>query len=174
MLKLKIDIESPDKQAGFYQRRFVEDAKTDALNAKWKGYYKLTIPDNSSDDFIKKNWKTLLTSIEASNPGVEINGTKGFDENILVGKIFGGIFGAEEFILPSNGKLITFTRLRFIRSTRKIEEAKIPSVKLLDGTYMDYEEYQEKRKAEKKDGNNTNDVTTTEQGVINDTDDLPF
>lgn len=171
-LKLKFDIEPPDEQAGFYQRKFVEDAKTDALNAKWKGYYKLSIPDNSSEEFIKKNWKTFLTSIEESNPGVKINGSAGFDENILVGKVFGGIFGFEEFTLPSNGKVITFTKLRFARSTKNISEAKIPSVRLLDNTYMDYEEYKEKKKAELQ-GNNSNN-TETEQGVINDTDDLPF
>lgn len=171
-LSLKIDIEAPDEQAGFYQRKFVEDAKTDALNAKWKGYYKISIPDNSSEDFIKKNWKTLLTSIEESNPGVKINGAAGFDENILVGKVFGGIFGLEEFTLPSDGRTITFTRLRFVRSTKNISEAAIPSVKLLDGTYMKYEEYKEKKKAEREGTNNN--TATTEQGVINTTDDLPF
>ena len=165
ILKMKFDIEAPDEQAGFYQRKFVEDAKTDALNAKWKGYYRLTIPENSSEDFVKKNWKTFLTSVEESNPGVNINGTAGFDENILVGKIFGGIFGLEEFTLPTDGRTITFTRIRFSRSTKNIFEAKIPSVKLLDGTYMDYDDYTEKRKAE-REGTTNNDVAT-EQGVIN-------
>jgi hypothetical protein len=170
VLKLKFDIEAPDEQAGFYQRKFVEDAKTDALNAKWKGYYRLTIPDNSSEDFVKKNWKTFLTSVEESNLGVKINGTAGFDENILVGKVFGGIFGLEEFTLPTDGRTITFTRLRFPRSTKNISEAKIPSVRLLDGTYMDYEDY----KNSKKSNNNETNNTATEQGVINTTDDLPF
>jgi len=170
MLKLKFDIEAPDEQAGFYQRRFVEEAKADALNTKWKGYYRLTIPDNSSEDFVKKNWKTFLTSIEESNPGVKINGTAGFDENILVGKVFGGIFGLEEFTLPTDGRTITFTKIRFPRSTKNITEAKIPSVRLLDGTYMDYEEY----KNNKKSSNNETNNTPTEQGVINTTDDLPF
>ena len=170
ILKMKFDIEAPDEQAGFYQRKFVEDAKTDALNAKWKGYYRLTIPENSSEDFVKKNWKTFLTSIEESNLGVKINGTAGFDENILVGKVFGGIFGLEEFTLPTDGRTITFTRIRFSRSTKNIFEAKIPSVKLLDGTYMDYEDY----KNSKKSNNNETNNTATEQGVINTESDLPF
>ena len=170
ILKMKFDIEAPDEQAGFYQRKFVEDAKTDALNAKWKGYYRLTIPENSSEDFVKKNWKTFLTSVEESNPGVKINGTAGFDENILVGKVFGGIFGLEEFTLPTDGRTITFTRIRFSRSTKNIFEAKIPSVKLLDGTYMDYEDY----KNSKKSNNNETNNTATEQGVINTESDLPF
>ena len=172
ILKLKFDIEAPDEQAGFYQRKFVEEANADALNAKWKGYYRLTIPDNSSEDFVKKNWKTFLTSVEESNLGVKINGTAGFDENILVGKVFGGIFGLEEFKLQTDGRTITFTRIRFSRSTKNINEAAIPSVKLLDGTYMKYEEYTEKRKAERE--GTTNNNATTEQGVISDSDDLPF
>lgn len=170
ILKMKFDIEAPDEQAGFYQRKFVEDAKTDALNAKWKGYYRLTIPENSSEDFVKKNWKTFLTSVEESNPGVKINGTAGFDENILVGKVFGGIFGLEEFTLPTDGRTITFTRIRFSRSTKNIFETKIPSVKLLDGTYMDYDDYTESKKENKEESK----TQTTEQGVINDSDDLPF
>lgn len=170
-LVLQIDLESPDEQAGFYQRKFTEDAKTDALNAKWKGYYKLSIPDNSSEDFIKKNWKTFLTSVEESNPGVQINGTAGFDENILVGKLFGGIFGPEEFQIPSSGKVITFPRLRFVRSIKTVSEAKIPSVKLLDGTYMDYEEYENNRK---ENSNKSNNTTTVEQGIIDSDSDLPF
>lgn len=172
MLKLKIDIEAPDEQAGFYQRKFVEDAKTDALNAKWKGYHRLTIPDNSSEEFAKKNWKTFLTSIEESNAGVKINGSAGFDENILVGKVFGGVFGLEEFTLLSTGNTITFSRLRFVRSTKTISEAKVPNVKLLDGTYMDYEEYKAKKKAE-REGKSGND-TETDQGIINENDPLPF
>ena len=171
-LSLKFDIEAPDEQAGFYQRRYVKDAEKDALNAKWKGIYKLSIPDNSSEDFIKKNWKTFLTSIEESNLGVQINGTAGFDENILVGKVFGGIFGLEEFVLPSDGKVITFTRIRFPRSTKNIFEAKIPSVRLLDNTYMDYEDYINDKK-ENKNGTNNN-ASTFEQGVINSDSDLPF
>lgn len=170
ILKMKFDIEAPDEQAGFYQRKFVEEAKTDALNAKWKGYYRLTIPENSSEDFVKKNWKTFLTSVEESNPGVKINGTAGFDENILVGKVFGGIFGLEEFTLPTDGRTITFTRIRFPRSTKNIFEAKIPSVRLLDNTYMDYEEY----KNSKKSNNSESSNVATEQGIINSGDDLPF
>ncbi len=170
ILKMKFDIEAPDEQAGFYQRKFVEEAKTDALNAKWKGYYRLTIPENSSEDFVKKNWKTFLTSVEESNPGVKINGTAGFDENILVGKVFGGIFGLEEFTLPTDGRTITFTRIRFPRSTKNIFEAKIPSVKLLDGTYMDYDDYTESKKENKEESK----TQTTEQGVISSESDLPF
>ena len=172
VLKIKFDIEEPDPQAGFYQRKFVDAAKKDAMNAKWKGYYRLNIPTNTSPDFAKTNWKTFITSIEKSNPGVEINGSKGFDENILIGKVFGGIFGLEEMTLP-DGKLISFTRIRFARSTEKINEVKIPKVKLLDGTFVDYEEYMASKNNQQAQ-ESTSSIDNNEFGVIDSDADLPF
>lgn len=170
-LKVKFDIEAPDEQAGFYQKKFVEAAKKDAMTAKWKGYYNLVIPNNESADFAKKTWKTFLTSIEKSNPGVKIDGSKGFDENILIGKVFGGIFGLEEMTLPLDGKTIAFTRIRFARSTENIEEAPIPSVKLLSGEYMKYEDYKEL----KANGGSKTESDKSEGSIFEgDSDDLPF
>lgn len=174
VLKIKFDIEEPDEQAGFYNRKFTEAAKKDALNAKWKGYHRLTIPNNDSPDYAKTAWKTFLTSIEKSNPGVQINGNTGFDENILIGKLFGGVFGLEEFTLPTDGKLITFSRIRFIRSIEKIEEAQIPNVKLLDGTYVKYEEYIDKKEQEKENEGKMAENNSTDASTIGDDDDLPF
>lgn len=145
ILKIKFDLEQPDEQAGFYQRKYSEASKKDSDTAKWKGYYKVSIPTKDSADFIKTNWKTFLTSVEKSNPGVKIDGANGFDENILVGKLFGGVFGLEEYILPTDGRKITFPRLRFARSVESALKSKIPNVKLLDGTYMDYDDYMEKK-----------------------------
>ena len=72
--------------------------------------------------------------------------------------------------LPTDGKLITFTRIRFVRSTEKIMEAPIPKVRLLDNTYMDYEEYQNRK------ANNTEaeGKAKEENGTLDDTDELPF
>lgn len=170
MLKLKFDIEAPDEQAGFYQRKFVDAAKKDAMNAKWKGYHKITIPDDTSIDFIQTTWKTFLTSVEKSNPGVVLDGEKGFDENILVGKLFAGVFGLEEFKLD-DGKVITFPRIRFVRSTENVDKISIPKVKLLDGTFVEYDDYMEK-KEEEKENNSSN--TSSELGKIESSDDLPF
>ena len=39
------------------------------------------------------------------------------------------------------GELKTVNKLREFRSIGKIDNVKIPKVKLLDGTYVDYEEY---------------------------------
>ncbi len=168
LLKLKFDIDEPDESAGYFQRKFLNDTEKDPITAKWKGYYRLTIPNNGSEDYIKRNWKTFLTSIEKSNAGVKINGSLGFEETMLVGKKFGGVFGLEEYQIPSNGDVITFSKLNFIRSTEKIKDAKIPSVKLLNGTYMDYEKY-----INQGTSDSNNETSMQDTSSIND-DDLPF
>ena len=169
-LIIKFDIESPDEQAGFYNRKFVEDAKADALNAKWKGFHRISVPTKESEDFIKSRFKAFTTSIEESNPGYKWQ----WEENTLVGKVFGGVFAFEEFT-NQEGNTITTTKIRYVKSTEKIDEVAIPKVKLADNTLMDYEEYVEKRKAEREaeNGNETNNTTTTESGTLKD-DDLPF
>ena len=167
-LQLRIDIAEPDEQAGFFNRKFQEDAKEDALNAKWKGFYNLTVPEDNSEEFIKNNFKTLTTSIEKSNPGYKWN----WEENTLVGKIFCGVFGLEEFV-NLEGNTITFTRCRFVRSTENMDKIPVPKVKLVDKTLMEYEEYIEKKKQE-REGNNSNNTTSSDAdlGVIE--DELPF
>jgi len=167
MLAIKFDIEEPDEQAGFYNKKFVEAARTDPMTAKWKGYYRLSVPNDNSEDFIKKTFKTFITSVEKSNPGYTWN----WQEDTLVGKKFGGVFGYEEFTIPATGETVPLTRIRFIRSTEKIEEAPIPKVKLLDKTYVDYDKYVENRKNGNTTANNNN---SEESGFIGDNDDLPF
>lgn len=123
--------------------------------------------NDNSEDFIKKTFKTFTTSIEKSNPGYTWN----WQEDTLVGKKFGGVFGYEEFTIPTTGETVPLTRIRFIRSTEKIEEAPIPKVKLLDKTYVDYDKYVENR----KNGNTTESNNNSEEsGFIGDNDDLPF
>lgn len=162
-LVIKFDTEAPDEQAGYYQNKFAEDAKKDALNAKWKGYYRLSVPTDNSEDFVKSNFKTFITSVEKSNPGYKWN----WEENQLVGKLFGGVFGFEEFV-TQDGTTIPLTKCRFVRSIEKIQEVAIPKVRLADKTTMDYEEYIEMRKNKSHNDNATN--TTEFEG----SDNLPF
>jgi len=168
-LELKIDIAEPDEQAGFYQRKFTEDAKADALKAKWKGYFKVSIPKDDSSDTVKSIFKGFITSIEESNPGYKWT----WDETTLAGKIFGGVFGIEEFVSNIDGRTIAMTKCRFARGVEKIAEAKIPKVKLADKTLMDYEEYIEKKKNEEKTTENNSSV---EESMFDnaDVDSLPF
>ena len=167
-LIIKFDIESPDEQAGFYAKRFADDAKADALNAKWKGFHRISVPTDDSEDFIKSRFKGFTTSVEESNPGYKWN----WEENTLVGKVFGGVFGFEEFT-NQEGKTITMTRIRYVKSTAKIEVVEIPKVKLADGSFMDYEEYVEMRKAQRNSSENTTTTSSSDIGTMSG-DDLPF
>ena len=166
-LTLKIDIAEPDEQAGYYERRFANDAKTDALNAKWKGYHKISVPTNESEEFIKTNFKRFTTSVEKSNPGYVWN----WQENTLIGKIFGGVFGLEEF-QNDRGEVIPFSRIRYVRSTENIDKAEIPDVKLVNKETVPYNDYIEQKK--NKQSNNTNNNNTTSTSAFEDSDDLPF
>lgn len=168
-LVIKFDIESPDEQAGFYANKFAEDAKKDALNAKWKGFHRISVPTEESEDFIKSNFKTFTTSVEDSNPGYKWN----WEENTLVGKTFGGVFGLEEFTLD-DGRTLSMARIRYVRGTAKIEEIGIPKVKLADKSLMDYEEYVAKKKAERENSENTSSANQTTQSSSLSEDDLPF
>lgn len=167
-LVLKIDIAEPDEQAGFYNRKFALDAEKDAMKAKWKGFYKLSIPKNDSEDFIKSTFKTFTTSVEKSNPGYKWN----WEEKQLIGKVFGGVFGIEEFV-NDKGDTIAFTRCRFVRSTEKINEIEIPKVRLADKSLMDYNEYIEKKKAERANNSNSSETANPLAGTVTD-EDLPF
>lgn len=167
-LVVKFDIESPDEQAGFYANKFAEDASKDALNAKWKGFHRISVPTDESEDFIKSNFKAFTTSVEESNPGYKWN----WEENTLVGKTFGGVFGFEEFV-TQDGKTITMTKIRFVRSVEKIGEVGIPKVKLADKTLMEYEDYIAMKKAERESGGNTTSNSASDAGTMSG-DDLPF
>lgn len=167
-LIIKFDIESPDEQAGFYANKFSEDASKDALNAKWKGFHRISVPTDNSEDFIKSRFKAFTTSVEESNPGYKWN----WEENTLVGKVFGGVFAFEEFT-NQEGKTITMSRIRYVKSTDKIFEVEIPKVKMADGTYMDYDDYVEMKKAERANSENSVANATSDAGTMSG-DDLPF
>lgn len=167
-LIIKFDIESPDEQAGFYANKFSEDASKDALNAKWKGFHRISVPTDSSEEFIKSRFKAFTTSVEESNPGYKWN----WEENTLVGKVFGGVFAFEEFT-NQEGKTITMSRIRYVKSTDKIFEVEIPKVKMADGTYMEYDDYVEMKKAERANSENSVANATSDAGTMSG-DDLPF
>lgn len=187
-LYIEFDIAEPDEQEGFYKRRFAEDAKKDATNAKWKGLYKLSVPKgdgSENDDRSKVTFKTFITSVEKSNPGYDWQKSN-WDESTLVGKLFGGIFGIEEFE-NITGEVAYAVKCRFIRSVDAIEEQwkkieageeiKKPKVKCVDKTLVEYEDWLAARKAAReaeKETENSFGASNTNIKPIDDSDDLPF
>lgn len=171
-LLIKIDTDESDKQPNFYKERFKQDADKDPTTAKWKGYYKLFIPKDDGteqDEKSKVNFKTFMTCIEKSNSGYDWEKAN-WEEKTLIGKKFLGVFGIEEFT-SQTGNIAWVTKCKFVRSTdADLEKVGIPKVKLMDNTYMDYEEWLE------RDTNNkaADDIINNSNTIEDSSDDLPF
>ena len=82
--------------------------------------------------------KGFITALEKSNPNFKFN-TKGTWEQ-LKGLKIAGQFGLEEYE-KQDGDIGTATKLVQFRSLDKLNEIKIPKVKLLNGDMVEYEEY---------------------------------
>ena len=172
-LVIRFDTDDSDKQPQFYSKKFKNDADKDALNAKWKGYYRLSCPadkdDSEQNERAKVNFKTFITSIEKSNNGYDWEKAN-WEEKTLIGKKFVGVFGIEEF--EGTTGIAWVAKCKFIRSTETdLEKVTIPKVRLVDGSYMDYEDWleaKEEQKGKEKENN-------AEFSVDEDSDsDLPF
>lgn len=137
-LKIEVDIAGNDKQAGFYQKQFDNNPNMDK---KWPNgackYVSLKEDENCVALF-----KGFTTAVENSNPGYKWN----FDEKTLISKKVCGVFGLEEYE-KEDGSIGTATKLVQIRSLSKLNEVKIPKVKLLNESFIDYEDYQEIKKS---------------------------
>ena len=123
VLVIAFDI-AEGKQAGYFQRRF-EEAKKSNSQAKWQGIYRQFTQGNSTPYF-----KGMIENIEKSNPGYNFVNT-GFDEKTLVGKLFGGVFGREQY-KAQDGSLKFATKCRSIRTVDAVRNGvNIPEDKLL-------------------------------------------
>lgn len=131
-LRVQVDIDQPDEQAEFFKRQFDNNTRTDKI---W--------PTAATKYFSLKEehlglLKGFITAVENSNPGFKFN----MDESTLKGKKIAGVFGLEEYT-RQDGTIGTATKLTQIRSIDKLDQIKIPKVKKLDGSYVDYDSYNE-------------------------------
>jgi len=123
LLRIAFDIADGENE-GFYDRQF-KRKKQNNSEAKWPGMYYQTIKQDNLSYF-----KGFMTSIEKSNSGYVWD----WDEKKLVGKLFGGIFGEEEY-MGNDGTVKTSTKCRFVASVDKVKEGvKIPEIKKLQNT----------------------------------------
>ena len=157
-LKISIDIAS-----GEYKDYFLKAYENDTrIDRKWNNNavrYLAYEGDNVS------YFKGFIKTIENSNVGY----TWDWDETKLKGKKVCGVFQYEEYKKQDGTKALK-VRLNKFRSLDKLGKIEVSdSVKMLDGTYVEYENYMKKNEnkttsAEEVFGNG---VTITEQ-------DLPF
>lgn len=154
-LRVCVDIAGNDEQAGFFKKQY--DAQTGDKRWPSGGVRYLSLKDEQLAYL-----KGTLTAIENSNPGYkfDING----NWSQLKGKKLAGVFGLEEFE-DNEGKIKTTTKLVQFRSLDKLKDIKIPKVKKLDGSFVDYKEYMDKTKrvADEVFG-----------GAVTTNDDVPF
>ena len=156
-LRIQVDIDKTDKQAGYFQQQFDNDTRSDKTwsNSATK-YYSLKEENLSM-------LKGMITAVENSNTGFKFD----MDEDKLAGKKIAGVFGWEEYE-KQDGSVGVTTKLVQIRSLDKLNEIKVPKVKKLDGTFVDYDQYKSNRS-----------VATAEEIfgssiVETDTGDIPF
>lgn len=127
MLVIQYDIKEGE-YAKYYQNMYKVLKETNK-DTKYRGiYYQLMDGDNT------KYYKGFITSIEKSN-NIKIDAENGFDSSLLIGKVFGGKFGEEEY--EYNGDIKTTTKLRYVTSVDKLCEAKILELKKLANSNKD-------------------------------------
>lgn len=134
-LKVEVDTDKTDKQPGYYQKQFDENTATDK---KWPPAGTKYVPLGDNENQVKM-LKAFITSVENSNPNFKFDWNK--DERTqLIGKKIGIVAGQEEYT-DSEGKTKLATKIVQFRSLDKVDSVKIPKVKLLDGTFVEYENY---------------------------------
>ena len=129
MLTLALDIAEGERK-GFFMKRFEELKKEKAdpnQEVKYPNaavYRQMLEGNDSSLGFLKG----LMTSLEASNSNFKWN----WDEKKLVGLTCGAIFAEEEYE-KLDGSVGTTCKIKFIRTTKCIEEGnfKVPELKKL-------------------------------------------
>lgn len=114
----------------FYSKQY-QERKKDNEDAKFPndGIYRLTIPEDDSEDWLKNAFKTFTTALEDSNSGYHWD----WDEKKWKGKLFGGLFHVKQ--TEYNGNIYDHTQLKWVRSAADVREnkyGKLPNDKLID------------------------------------------
>ena len=132
-LKVYVDTASDDKQPEYFREQYKNDTRIDRKYPNGAIKY---VPLGEEENQIKM-LKSFITAYENSN-GCQFDWDKDWEQ--LKGKKIGLVFGQEEYT-SQDGTTKLATKLREFRSIDKVDNVKIPKVKLLDNTYVDYEEY---------------------------------
>lgn len=158
-LKVSVDTAKDDKQPEYFREQYKNDTRIDR---KWSNSAIKYISLGEEENQVKM-LKAFITAYENSN-NCKFDWNKDWEQ--LKGKKIGLVFGPEEYI-NQNGNLKLNNKLREFRSIDKVDNIKIPKVKLLDGTYVSYDDYMEK--VEEK-----NPFSDFENVVEISSDSLPF
>ena len=132
-LKVSVDTAKDDKQPEYFAEQYKNDTRIDK---KWSNSAIKYIPLGEEENQVKM-LKAFITAYENSN-NCKFDWNKDWEQ--LKGKKIGLIFGQEEYT-SQDGTTKLATKLNQFRSIDKVDNVKIPKVKLLDGSFMEYEDY---------------------------------
>ena len=136
-LKVSVDTAKDDKQPEYFKEQYKNDNRIDK---RWSNSAIKFISLGEEENQVKM-LKAFITAYENSN-NCKFDWNKDWEQ--LKGKKIGLVFGMEEYENQS-GELKTINKLREFRSIDKIDSIKIPKVKLLDGSYVTYDDYMERK-----------------------------
>ena len=141
-LKVCVDIAGNDKQKGFFKKQYDNNTMSEA---KWpSGATKYLSLKKESLAYTKG----FIKALENSNNGFKFSTSKGWEQ--INGLKCAGVFGWEEYE-DNEGKTKVATKLTQFRSLDKLKEITIPKVKMLDGNFVDYDDYNEFYKNKKQE-----------------------
>lgn len=156
-LKVSVDTSKDDKQPEYFTEQYKNDNRIDK---RWSNSAIKYISLGEEENQVKM-LKAFITAYENSN-NCKFDWGKDWEQ--LKGKKIGLVFGMEEYE-DAEGKLKTNNKLREFRSIDKVDNIKIPKVKLLDGSYVEYEDYMK---------NNANTSQEKNDEIVIDALELPF
>lgn len=133
-LKVSVDTDKNDTQPSYFAEQYKNDTRPDK---KWSNSAIKYVSLGEEENQVKM-LKGFLTAVENSNNGFKYDWNKEVSQ--LKGKKVGIVFGLEEY-QNQQGETKTRSKLTQFRSIDKMDNIKIPKVKLLDGTTIEYEEY---------------------------------
>jgi len=159
-LKISVDTAKDDKQPNYFSEMYKNDTREDK---KWSNSAIKYVSLKEEENCVRM-LKAFITSVENSNDGYTFDWKK--DVSQLKGKNVGLVFGLEEYN-DNEGKVKTIAKLNQFRSVDKIDNVKIPKVKTIDGSFVEYEDYSK---------NNVNEnVNVADDNIVEIPDsDLPF
>ena len=156
-LKVSVDTAKDDKQPEYFKEQYKNDVRIDR---KWSNSAIKYIPLGEEENQVKM-LKSFITAYENSN-NCQFDWNKDWEQ--LTGKKIGIVFGQEEYT-SQDGTTKLATKLNQFRSIDKVDNIKIPKVKLLDGSYVEYDEYVK---------NNANTSQEKNDEIVIDALELPF
>ena len=136
-LKVSVDTSKDDKQPEYFAEQYKNDNRIDK---RWNNSAIKYISLGEEENQVKM-LKSFITAYENSN-GCQFDWGKDWEQ--LKGKKIGLIFGQEEYT-SQDGTTKLATKLNQFRSIDKVDNVQIPKVKLLDGSYVTYDDYMERK-----------------------------